>query len=111
MVTRMQPHSYSLGVVARELALDISDAVYEPQVASHVPGVANVAADRLSRKFHPDVSFQLPAVLANSTEVFPAERNDTWWRSSPPQCNYSAGNEGRRTHASWTGPRKDNPRP
>ena len=44
MVTKMKTHSQSLGVVAREMALDISDAVYEPQVASHVPGVANIAA-------------------------------------------------------------------
>ena len=36
---------YTLGIVARELALDIADAIYEPQMASHVPGVANVGAD------------------------------------------------------------------
>ena len=103
MVTRMQPHSYSLGVVAWELALDISDAVYEPQVASHVPGVANVAADCLSRRFEPGKTFTLPPVLAKCTEVVPAERNDRWWRSSPPQYDYTWEEKGRRTSTSWTG--------
>ena len=31
LITKMQTYSQSLGVVAREMALDISDAVYEPQ--------------------------------------------------------------------------------
>ena len=49
MVANMQPHSASLGVVAREMALDIADAVYSPDLAAHLPGVANVTADALSR--------------------------------------------------------------
>ena len=41
MVCKMQPHSAALNVVARELALDIADAAYDPQLATHVPRVAN----------------------------------------------------------------------
>ena len=48
-VTKMQPSGPSLMVVAREFALDMADAVYDPQLVSHVPGVANLAADALSR--------------------------------------------------------------
>ena len=81
MVAKMQPHSATLGVIARELALDIADAIYEPQMASHVPGVANVAADALSRKHQPDVVFTLPSVLAGSTEVHPPDRDHQWWRT------------------------------
>ena len=85
MVAEMQPHSASLGIVARELALDIADAMYEPQIAAHIPGVANVAADALSRRFDPDFAFALPEVLANSTEVSPPTRDAAWWRSLAPR--------------------------
>ena len=81
MVCRMQPHSPSLGVVARELALDISDSVYQPQLASHIPGVANVTADALSRKFEPNRTFVLPSILAYSTEAHPQRRDSSWWRT------------------------------
>ena len=82
MVCRMQPHSPSLGAVAREVALDIADAIYEPQLVSHVPGVANKAADALSRKFDPNFEYLLPEVLRHSTEVMPEPRDATWWRAS-----------------------------
>ena len=107
MITRMQPHSYSLGVVARELALDIADAVYEPQLASHVPGVANIAADCLSRKFQPDKKFVLPEVLADSTEVHPAERNDAWWRMLTPRASHKPGKQGSKSSESSRTGRKD----
>ena len=81
MVTKMQPHSASLGIVARELALDITDAMYEPQLASHTPGVANVAADALSRRYEPGFAYSLPSVLEHSTEVSPPARDSTWWRT------------------------------
>ena len=101
MITKMQPHSYSLGVVARELALDISQAVYEPQLASHVPGVANVAADALSRKYEPStVPYKLPPVLAECTEVFPKDRAATWWRSLAPRRSRSQQDRGDQKYSS-----------
>ena len=82
MVCRMQPHSKSLGAVAREIALDIADAIYEPQLVEHVPGVANVIADALSRRFDPNAApFVLPAPLLHAEEVHPPERVETWWRA------------------------------
>ena len=90
MITKLQTHSPVLGVVARELALDVSDAAYEPQTAAHVPGVANVAADTLSRKYEPGVAFTLPAVLAGCTEVHPPARNGDWWRSLAPRHSHKA---------------------
>ena len=77
----MQPHSPSLGVVAREMALDIAEAVYDPQVATHVPGVANTAADELSRRLEPNHAFKLPPILHDASEVHPPERTDKWWRT------------------------------
>ena len=94
MMCRMQPHSASLGVVAREVALDIADAIYEPQLASHVPGVANVAADALSRKYQPDFQYALPAILQASAEVHPPERTPSWWRSTVPTRKGQHGPKG-----------------
>ena len=85
MMCKMQPHSPSLGVVAREVALDVADAVYDPQVATHVPGVANVCADELSRRYQPDRRFVLPALLCSCKEVKPVDRSPTWWRASLPR--------------------------
>ena len=79
MVCKMQPHSASLGVVARELALDIADSIYQPTLASHVPGVANVTADTLSRKYEPRRTFVLPSILAHCTEAHPKTRDSSWW--------------------------------
>ena len=101
MITKMQTHSQSLGVVAREMALDISNAVYEPETASHVPGVAKVAADKLSRKFEPTtVPFSLPPVLSACTEVHPPDRPREWWRSLASQRSYTAEDKGRQMQSS-----------
>ena len=81
MLCRMQPHFPTQGVVARELALDIADAIYQPTLASHIPGIANVAADMLSRRYQPGVHYKLPRYLGNAQEVVPAKRDKGWWRS------------------------------
>ena len=52
-LTKMQPHSATLGIIARELALDISASSYSPDDARHIPGLANTTADYLSRMFSP----------------------------------------------------------
>ena len=41
MVAKMQPHSQQLGIIAREIALDVASATYAPDVAVHLPGLAN----------------------------------------------------------------------
>ena len=81
MVCRMQPHSATLGVIAREMALDICDSVYEPQLVSHLPGVANVTADALSRRFQPGTQYHVPQILSAATEIVPAKRDPSWWRA------------------------------
>ena len=88
MVCKMQPHSPALNVIARELALDIADALYEPQICEHVPGVANIAADALSRKWEPTHRYRLPPVLKHATEVHPPQRPPSWWRSRDPRLRH-----------------------
>ena len=85
MVCRMQPHSPVLAVVARELALDISDSVYEPQLAEHIPGISNIVADMLSRKFDPEKKYTLPPLLAGCKQIHPEERRPAWWRAIRPR--------------------------
>ena len=84
-VCKMQPSSPSLGVIARELSLDIADAIYDPQLVSHVPGVANLAADALSRLFQPGKRFSLPTILRHCKRVHPPDRTPQWWRSVVPR--------------------------
>ena len=83
MVAKMQPKSKSLGVVARELALDLADSTYSLDFAQHVAGVTNGIADTLSRKFQPGKSFAVPQFLVHAKEVPPPVRIASWWRTKP----------------------------
>ena len=49
MIVRMKANGASNALIARALALDIAEALYEPQVCSHIPGISNLIADHLSR--------------------------------------------------------------
>ena len=69
------------GVIARELALVVGCATFRPDFFSHVPGISNVTADILSRKFAPDKEFFLPKMLSNVKETVTQERNRAWWRT------------------------------
>ena len=80
----MQPKGSSLGIVAREMALDIASSTFAPDDVAHIPGVANVAADILSRRYTPGVVPKpLPTYLSPELEVVPATRELAWWRSLP----------------------------
>ena len=68
-------------VVAREMALDIARACYEPLVVEHVPGVANKICDGLSRKHQPGKSFKLPALLADVEETKLSKRDSSFFQS------------------------------
>ena len=60
MVASMHTRSPQVAVVARELALTLSESCVRPQVVKHTPGVANKLADILSRRFQPGVHFVVP---------------------------------------------------
>ena len=82
LVAKMQPHSAQLGIIARELALDLASAAYAPDVVEHLPGVANVAADTLSRQFEPHKKYVVPHYLKGVPEASVA-RTPVWWKSLP----------------------------
>ena len=83
LVSKMQPHSANLGLVAREMALDIAAMSYSPDVVSHIPGVANVAADALSRRLEPGKVAALPGYLVCNLEHHCEPRLRSWLRSRP----------------------------
>ena len=83
MVSKMQPRSKSLGVVARELALDIASATYSPDFVQHIQGVSNSVADSLSRKFQADKTYTLPSILRYSKEIEMTARPRSWWLTVP----------------------------
>jgi hypothetical protein len=76
------PH---LNAVAREIALDSADNLYQIQVLRHVPGVANIIPDALSRLSCPSPK-ALPREVAAATRIDTLKRDSTFWRTwaSPP---------------------------
>ena len=81
MAMHMKASGTRPGLVARELAMVIGCATFRPTAFSHVPGLANVTADTLSRKFAPGVSFILPAILSGVAETRLPDRFPQWWRT------------------------------
>ena len=83
MVAKMQPHSARLGIVAREMALDLGRAAYAPQVVVHIPGIANICSDRLLRLHDPEKSAPVPSYLKLVPQQQLQVRDRKWWRASP----------------------------
>ena len=80
LVMNLKGGSKAMNQVARELALDLGDAAYKPDIVMHT-GVASSMADTLSRKFSPSKPFCLPPALEGVPEIFPVARDKFWWRS------------------------------
>ena len=96
VVASLKGTGTALGFVARELALDLGDCEYFPQIVSHIPGVANTLADVLSRRF--DTSKQLwsvPVQLHSIPEASVPERTTQWWRVHTRELTFTAGKPGR----------------
>jgi len=68
-------------IVARELALDIAESIYRPDIGEHIPGVVNLAADALSRLFIPNGKYVIPTYLAGALCVFPPKRRRSFYRT------------------------------
>ena len=75
----------TIGIIAREVALDVSDSVYTPDVAQHIPGVSNIAADQLSRLHQPQKTGKIPSYLKDTDRTVIPARQRSWWRALPAQ--------------------------
>ena len=76
------------GIVARELALDVAASEYAPNVAEHIPGVENILADALSRRFEPNFDFILPTVFSTVPEAVLPPRGTDYFRTLQPPAAY-----------------------
>jgi hypothetical protein len=84
LLVRLRPPTDSpgLGLIAREMALDIGEAVYAPDISEHLPGVANMVADSLSRKFETGVlDWNVPAFLLRVPEIVVPVRDRSYYRT------------------------------
>ena len=67
-------------LIAREMALGLGDGSFAPDLAEHLPGVSNVEADLLSRRF--DLfhqPWQLPELFAGVRETKLPPRPRSWY--------------------------------
>ena len=85
MVLVYKGTSRSLNTIAREVALEVAASAFRPLVAEHIPGVANVTADALSRLAIPGGRYSLPACLSGVCQAEVPVRPRAWYRalSSP----------------------------
>ena len=83
LVLCMRPSGWRLGIIARELALDVASGTYTPGVAVHTPGIANVVADLLSRQQMPGKEFVLPPSLVGVRETLVRSRDAPFYIASP----------------------------
>ena len=75
LVLKLKAQNGSMKAIAREIALIFSESSIMPAIVEHVPGMTNVVADKLSRKFEPMAQFVLPAALEQVPEATAPIRN------------------------------------
>ena len=83
MACKMQPHSDQMAIIAREMALDICRSSVSPDEATHIPGIANKAADALSRLHQPGAPQRLPEYLLPEHRSEVSANPREWWLSVP----------------------------
>ena len=80
--------SRSLGVIAREIALDVAEAAYAPDVTVHIPGIANKTADVLPRLSSPSTPGvpppEVPDRLRTVPQALPGARSERYFSSLTP---------------------------
>ena len=72
---------HNLGLIAREAALDISKGICEPTVGEHIPGIANVLADVLSRRLDPRdrTKWKVPPAMEGLPIAEPPPRTEDYY--------------------------------
>ena len=86
LALKLKTKGKGAGIIAREMALDIARACYSPVFAEHVPGVANVVCDALSRFDQPGKSAAVPALLQDVRRSNVQPRDEAYFTSllGPP---------------------------
>ena len=81
VVLKLKTCGRGSAIIAREMALDVAWSNFTPHVAEHVPGVANVVCDMLSRLHQPGKKFVLPRELIGVTETKLPERGREYYKT------------------------------
>ena len=68
-------------IMSKEVALLYGEGSFEPRVFQHLPGIANVLADVLSRMAEPGYIADLPDGLVNITPVVIPARSKSYYRT------------------------------
>ena len=97
LAMKLKTHGAACGIIARELALDMAVESFPPVIAEHVPGIANLVPDILSRRYDPhyEKDWQVPPLLRGVHEVVLAPRGLEYYRSlrgPPAAAAAGAGN-------------------
>ena len=69
MALKLKAQSGATKAIAREMALEFSHSCITPRSVQHVPGLADVMSDMLSRKFEPKAQFKLPEALKLAKDI------------------------------------------
>ena len=70
-----------MSIIARDMALDISESIYRPDLVVHIPGVNNVSADRLSRLYDEVKPSTIPTFLSQISRAHPPVRDSSYYRA------------------------------
>ena len=82
-------------VMAREIALELGDGSFAPDLVEHLPGVENVEADELSRRYDPlHQPWSLPAVFRGVPETVLPARPRSWYLTLGPPPRHPASQAG-----------------
>ena len=76
--------SRAMGIIAREMALDVAEAAYAPDLAEHLPGICNKTADDLSRLGSPGGPTELPSWLSSVPRTAVPTRDVDYFRALTP---------------------------
>jgi hypothetical protein len=90
-------------MIAREVALDIADAVYAPHIAEHIPGLENIVSDMLSRKYAPGKIYELPACLRDVEELILQPRTKAYFLAATLPPKPSTWKSGVKRSSGWDG--------
>ena len=82
LTLNLKSSGFGCNLIAREMALDVAQMNYKPDVASHVRGLANIGADTLSRMAQPETDCkELPAYFAHVERNRLSPRGKSLFRS------------------------------
>jgi hypothetical protein len=73
------------GIIAREMALELGDGCHAPDLIEHLPGVVNIEADSLSRRYDPEKApWSLPWAFRQVTETVLPPRPASFYHTMQP---------------------------